>query len=77
MSTKLSGFKPTNLDELELGDRVSFKYIPESECSDEGMEPIRLYGKVVRIYASRELFHVEVDGERYRVDVDDDIRMES
>lgn len=65
MSKKLEGYGGTNLNSLELGDKVSFDHEGE-----------RLIGEIARIYASRTLFHVEVNGERYSVDVDDDIQKE-
>jgi len=49
----------------ELGDKVSFYHDGE-----------RLFGEVVRVYNSRHLFHVMVDGSRYEVDTGDDIRVE-
>lgn len=53
---------------FELGDRVSFN----------GPYGERMTGIVVRVYNSRTVYHVEVDGERYsvRTDNDDDIRAE-
>jgi hypothetical protein len=55
---------------FELGDRVSFV----------GPYGERLYGEVVRVYNTRVLYHVEVDGQRYEVRVDggneDDLRRE-
>lgn len=50
-----------------LGDRVSFN----------GPYGGRLTGEVVRVYNSRIVYHVEVDGERYQVRTDsDDMRRE-
>lgn len=50
-----------NSTEFSLGECVSFDY--------EGQ---RLTGKVVRVYASRLLYHIEVNGDRYEVEVPDD-----
>ena len=47
--------------DFELGEEVSFFH-----------KGSRLYGKVVRVYNTRALYHVEVDGERYQVDPRDD-----
>lgn len=47
--------------EFSLGETVSF--------DNDGD---RLTGKVVRVYSTRLLYHVEVDGERYEVEVPDD-----
>ena len=53
-------------DVYDLGDRVSFLHEGE-----------RLVGTVVRVYSSRELYHVEVGGRRYEVDTScDDMRLE-
>lgn len=52
-------------NEFELGDRVSFMH-----------EGCRLWGKVVRVYNTRTCYHVEVDGDRYFVTLDDDMRVE-
>lgn len=46
---------------FEIGDFVAFDH-----------EDQRLTGKVVRVYNSRLLYHVEVDGKRYEVAVPDD-----
>ena len=46
---------------FNLGDMVSFDSDGE-----------RLTGKVVRVYNTRLLYHVEVDGRRYEVSVPDD-----
>lgn len=58
MSKYLGNFRST---EFSLGDTVSFK---------NGGE--RLVGKVVRVYSTRLVYHVEVDGERYEVEVPHD-----
>lgn len=47
--------------EFSIGDRVSFLY----DCE-------RLEGEVVRVYNTRENYHVEVDGVRYSVNRDGD-----
>ena len=47
---------------FELGDRVSFLH--------PGSTDYRLTGTVVRVYNSRLVYHVEVDGERYSVRID-------
>lgn len=47
--------------DFDLGDTVSFDHEGE-----------RLTGKVVRVYSTRLLYHVEVDGNRYAVEVPDD-----
>ena len=50
--------------DFELGERVSFDH-----------EGTRLTGEVVRVYNTREWYHVEVDGQRYEVHGrEDDIR---
>lgn len=46
---------------FELGDTVSFDHYGD-----------RLAGRVVRVYASRLNYHVEVHGQRYEVSVPDD-----
>jgi len=46
---------------FDLGDTVSFDHEGE-----------RLTGTVVRVYATRLNYHVEVDGARYEVSVPDD-----
>ena len=46
---------------LELGDKVSFKYYET-----------KLYGEIVRVYNAGTLYHVEVDGRRYEVDLHED-----
>lgn len=51
--------------DFDIGDQVSF--LSDGE---------RLYGRVVRVYSTRYNFHVEVDGRRYEVSLDDDIRLE-
>jgi hypothetical protein len=61
MSRALDSWEYGGNTDFELGDRVSF--LNEGE---------RLVGKVVRVYASRLNYHVEVDGERYEVGVPDD-----
>lgn len=43
--------------DFEMGESVSFFH-----------KGSRLYGKIVRVYNSRLLYHVEVDGERYEVE---------
>jgi hypothetical protein len=40
--------------DFELGERVSFMHGGE-----------RLYGEIARVYNTRTLYHVEVDGRRY------------
>jgi hypothetical protein len=50
-----------NGTEFSLGDTVSFDHDGD-----------RLTGKVVRVYNSRLVYHVEVNGERYEVEVPDD-----
>ena len=45
---------------FELGDRVSF----------DGPYGSRMTGEVVRVYNSRNCYHVEVDGVRYTVRTD-------
>lgn len=47
--------------EFALGDRVSFDHNGE-----------RLTGKVVRVYNTRLTYHVEVNGQRYEVNVGED-----
>ncbi len=47
--------------EFELGEVISFDF-----------EGRRLVGKVVRVYSTRLLYHVEVDGKRFEVEVPDD-----
>lgn len=47
--------------EFSLGETVSFDHDRE-----------RLTGTVVRVYSTRLLYHVEVDGKRYEVEVPDD-----
>lgn len=44
-------------DEYELGEQVSFLH-----------EGSRLRGTVARVYNTRDLYHVEVDGQRYLVE---------
>jgi hypothetical protein len=64
MSHVVHGYSSYN--EFELGDYVSFL------CQGE-----RLFGTVARVYATRENYHVEVDGDRYFVNVSsDDMRPE-
>lgn len=52
-------------DDFGLGDGVSFEH--------NGM---RLYGIVVRVYNSRDWYHVEVHGQRYEVGREDQMRRE-
>ena len=62
MSTLLSH----SYSDFDLGDEVSFL------C-----DGLRLYGEVVRVYNTRDNYHVEVDGRRYFVSrQDDDMRRE-
>lgn len=49
-------------EEFEMNDLVEF----------DGPGGGRLRGEIARIYNSRQLFHVEVDGERYTVERDGD-----
>lgn len=50
--------------EFELGEQVSFDH-----------EGLRLTGEVVRVYNTREWYHVEVAGQRYEVNArEDDMR---
>jgi hypothetical protein len=63
MSNLLSGYEYDD-NEYDLGDRVSFLHDGE-----------RLTGTVVRVYASRLNYHIQVDGRRYEASVPgDDIR---
>jgi hypothetical protein len=56
MSVRLSPSEYGEPD-FELGEEVSFYY-----------RGSRLYGKIVRVYNTRTLYHVEVDGDRYQVE---------
>lgn len=58
MSRFLSRHEKT---EFELGDYVSFDH-----------EGRRLTGKVARCYNTREVYHVEVEGQRYKVRLSED-----
>lgn len=50
--------------DFELGETVTFMHAGE-----------RLYGKVVRVYNTRSLYHVEHNGRRYEVEPStDDMR---
>lgn len=52
--------------DFELDERVSFIH-----------DGVRLYGIVARVYNTRTLYHVEVNGQRYSVSpADDDMRRE-
>jgi hypothetical protein len=54
-------------DEYELGEQVSFLH-----------EGSRLRGTVARVYNTRDLYHVEVDGQRYLVEsLVDEMRRET
>lgn len=57
---------PECLSEFELNDKVSF-------IAPWGND--RIQGTVVRVYNSRTLYHVEVDGTRYEVTYDDEPRL--
>lgn len=61
-----------NFDTYEIGDIVSFDPPPYVFNPEK-----RLTGKVVRVYNSRDLYHVEVDGFRYEVSLSDRIRRET
>jgi len=54
-----------SFDEYDLGDIVSFDHDGE-----------RLTGKVVRVYNARDFYHVEVNGQRYQVSFEDNLRRE-
>jgi len=56
--SKLLDYCTTTFD---MGERVSFNH-----------DGVRLSGIVVRVYNTRDLYHVEVDGQRYEVDPRDD-----
>lgn len=68
MSSRVYSYLDRN--EFELGDYVEFN-APDTGWEDSRT---RLRGQVVRVYNSRELYHVEVEGVRYLVHIDDDIR---
>lgn len=52
-------------DEFDIGDIVSFDH-----------ENKRLLGKIVRVYNTRDVYHVLVDGIRYEIDYSDNPRRE-